>query len=234
MLANSSFQTFFAVINLRSILFSLREIESLTVRTEGPLNVIISSLDLRSFESRNKSARGNEEGGPEGDGWPRWARLFKASWRRASTSTSISAREARMASSRERLELAWRAGECKEVGRALWAASWGVGNWECARFRVAMGSSCGRQSSKSLFGLDQREPPGICDGPETLSASTLAERYAVISSIWVSMAVSVFFSAAWKAACLSATECALNVRVSTFFPLGLWELRSVPPAEEQP
>lgn len=56
----------------------------------------------------------------------------------------------------------------------------------------------------------------------------------MISSISVSMEVSVFFSAARKAACLSATEWALNVRVSTFFPLGLWEMRSVPPAEEQP
>ena len=48
------------------------------------------------------------------------------------------------------------------------------------------------------------------------------------------MAVSVFFSAARKVACLSATEWTLKVRVSTFFPLGLWEVRSVPPAEEQP
>ena len=56
----------------------------------------------------------------------------------------------------------------------------------------------------------------------------------MISSILVSMTVSVFFSAARKAACLSATEWASNVRVSTFFPLGLQEMRSVPPAEEQP
>ena len=80
MLANFSFQALFAIINLRSIFCSLRKIEPLSSRTAGPLNVIISNRDLRSFESRNKSARGNEEGGPEGDGSPRRARLFEASW----------------------------------------------------------------------------------------------------------------------------------------------------------
>ena len=128
MVANSSFQTIFAIINLRSIFFSLRRIDSLTSKTAGPLKVIISNLDLRSFESRSKPARGNEEGGPEGDGWPRRARLFKASRSRAPTSASISARDERMSFSRERLEPAWRAGECKVVVRELWATSGGVDN----------------------------------------------------------------------------------------------------------
>ena len=71
MVANSSLQDIYAINNLQWIVFGLRKIESLTLRTAGPLNIIISNLDLRSFESRNKSARGNEEGGPEGDGWHR-------------------------------------------------------------------------------------------------------------------------------------------------------------------
>ena len=37
----------------RWIVFSLKKIESLTLRTAGPLNIIISNLDSRSFESRN-------------------------------------------------------------------------------------------------------------------------------------------------------------------------------------
>ena len=48
------------------------------------------------------------------------------------------------------------------------------------------------------------------------------------------MVASVFCSAARKAACLSVTEWAFNVRASTFFPLGLWEMGSMPPTEEQP
>jgi hypothetical protein len=32
------------------------------------------------------------------------------------------------------LEPAWRAGECKEVGRELRAASWDVDNGDCGRF----------------------------------------------------------------------------------------------------
>ena len=50
------------------------------LKNSRPFELIISNRDLRSSESRNKSARGNEEGGPEEDGLPIQARLFKASW----------------------------------------------------------------------------------------------------------------------------------------------------------
>ena len=52
----------------------------------------------------DKSRRGKGGGGPEEDGLLTWARRSEALRLRASTSTSISAKDARISASRERLE----------------------------------------------------------------------------------------------------------------------------------
>ena len=236
------FQSFFAANNFASMSCSSDVIEVLRARIAGPWNVTVSNSSLRLLEDCNNSERGNKVGGPEDNGRPRRTRPSRARSRRVLTFCSSSDKQAISSASRERLDPVWRGGECEDVGR-LWEKGLERlgGEWWMMDEGDRERPVCFIEVEKSLLDwwsseqfLDHRGPPGTRDGPETLSARTLADRWAVISSIWAVRTASVFSSAARKAACLSVTVWALYVRPSTFLPNGLWEMGSLPPEEQQP